>query len=337
MQHLNNPRGLTLLEMIVVLFILSVIALSTVAFTENADGQFRYEETRTRLLEIRHAITGESRNVYAGSVRLSGYVVENGLLPSTLQNLLQKPPDFDDFGVQSPRFDPDPDPATGINNGGAGEVPLSGAGEILMKGHASHLHLPVGGGGYFDGWGNRGSTPTGPNYGWSVTTDATHFKSESLGADGVAGGGGYAQEMSDDVVQNDWTQALNGWQVVLTNRSGGNISVTLPEVLRVSLLVYVNDADAVNAYNWRRITSDPIPVAGGIIPEGESVTATFPDTTPDTRIPIGEHLLVVIRDLDGVPHTIDDAPYLNTDLSRATGRVAFFSMTTRPVVEMTLR
>jgi prepilin-type N-terminal cleavage/methylation domain-containing protein len=329
---LGNNRGMTLLEMVVVIFILSMIALGTVAFTGNADDQFRYEETRSRLGEIRRAIVGEHDAVYAGSARLSGFVVENGRLPPDVPALHTKPTDYDDFGTQFPLFDPVPDGVTGINNGG--EMPLGAANEILLKGYQPNLHLPAGGGGYFDGWGNRG---TAPNDGWWVSPvpPVTNFKTTSLGADGATGGSDYAGDVEDDVVQDDWTQILDGWTVTLTNRSGADI--TPVGVLRVSLLVYVNDADAVNAFNWRRITSDPIPIPGGTLLDGASVTATFSDTTPDTRVPIGEHLLVAVRDLDGVSHTADDDLLPNTDATRVTGHAAFFPRTTRPVVDLTIR
>jgi prepilin-type N-terminal cleavage/methylation domain-containing protein len=325
MKRMRDVRGMTLLEMVVVIFILSAIAMGAVAFTGNADDQFRYEETRTRLGEIRRAIVGERDAVYAGSARLSGFVVENGLLPADIQGLYIKPTGYDDFGAQSPLFDPVP-AANGINNGD--EVTLGAANEILLKGYLPALRLPTGGGGYFDGWGNRGPAP---NDGWSVAADSAHFQSTSLGADGAAGGSDYAQDMPDDVVQEDWTQTLAGWTVTLTNRSGADI--TTPSALRVSLLVYVNDADAVNPFNWWRITSDPIP--GGTFSDGASVTATFP--TSGTRVPIGEHLLVAVNDPDGASHTSDDTPFLNADGTRVTGHAAFFPGTTRPVVELTIR
>lgn len=329
MQPLDNFRGLTLLSMIVTLFILSAIALSAVSFTGNADDQLRYEDTRTRLGEIRRAITGERNAVYGGAMRLSGFVVENGLLPVTLQNLLQKTVGFDDFGNKTPIFDPIPDSVTGINDGNAGgaEIPLDAPSEILLKGYRPYLHRPVGGTGYFDGWGNRGPVP---NDGWLISTSTAHFQSESLGSDGMVGGSNYAQDMPDNVIQNDWGHTLDGWEVTLTNQSGADITPPL----RVSLLVYMNDADSATSFNWRRITSNAIT---GVIPNGASVTATFATTTPATFIPTGEHLLIVVRDPDGNPHTGDDTPYLNGGTSRASERVLFFPMTTRPVVGVILR
>lgn len=329
-RRLRNAKGMTLLEMVVVLFILSAVALSTVAFTANSDDQFRYEETRTRLGEIRHAIVGERDALYAGSARLSGFVVENGLLPADLQGLREKPTGYDDFGGRTPLFDPDPDAVTGINDGG--EVALDAPNEMLLKGYRPALRLPPGGGGYYDGFGNRGPAP---NDGWAIVADGVHFESTSLASDNAVGGVDYAQDISDDVVQDDWTEILDGWTVTITNRSG--VAITPVGSLRVSLLVYVNDADAVNDFNWRRVTSDPIPIPAGGLAVGASVVATFPNPTPDTRIPIGEHLLVGVDDPDGLPHTTDDMPLLNADGTRVTGHAAFFPGTTRPMVELVIR
>lgn len=132
--NLKNQHGLTLLEMLVVVFILSAIALMTLSFTNNADDQFRYEDTRTRLLKINRAIVGSQEPVFESQSLLSGFVVDNGILPANLQGLVQKPAGFDDFGPKNPIFDPLPD-VQGLNDGGVGIVTLNSTQEIIYKGH----------------------------------------------------------------------------------------------------------------------------------------------------------------------------------------------------------
>lgn len=334
-----SKRGFTLLELLLVVFILSAIALSTVSFTNNADEQFRYEETQRRLLNIRRAVIGEEQATFGGQRLLTGYVVDNGLLPADLKALVEQPPSLPDgFDVKIPQFDPEPDPATGLNNGG--EIALDALTEQLFKGYrGSYLTvIPGSSKEYRDGWGN--DPGAGLDFGWVVTPTPPDLTITSLGSDGQPGemlpGTDYDKDVSDTTQAVDWKHDVQGWQVRLKNASGVDITA----ILRVSLLVYRN------GQGWKRVTTNPLSCLDG---DGDGLVGgspctgfadlSFPDLTltiPTDDISIGQHLLVVVQDPDGTPHTPDDLPFTSSGV-RITQRVEFFGRTVLPTVEVVIR
>ena len=62
----NARPGLTLLELMLVVFILSMVAFSAVSLTNTLDEQSRFEATRDRWDTIRQAIRGKDIQVYVG-------------------------------------------------------------------------------------------------------------------------------------------------------------------------------------------------------------------------------------------------------------------------------
>ncbi|MDP2683014.1 MAG: type II secretion system protein [Deltaproteobacteria bacterium] len=323
--QLKTTGGFTLLELLLVVFILSTIAAMTASFVNNADEQFRYEETQRHLLNIRRAIIGDFDTSYHGERLLSGFVVENGALPDTIQALTQRLGGFDVYGLKDPLFDPTPDALEGFNNGG--EITLTGSSERLFKGHrGSYLSMQPGSSEYRDGWGNGASGDV--NFGWSVTATPTDFTATTLGADGQAGGAGYDSDISDAIQQSNWSADAAGWQVTVTNRSGSDITGRL----RVSLLTYVKRS-GLNP-GWKRLTSDSI----AALANNASAVFTFPDAllAIPTRIPMGQHLLILIQDNDGVPHNSDDAPYVSAG-NRVVRTVNWYPHAVRPVVEMVIQ
>ena len=95
--------GFTLLELLLVVTILSSLALATVSFVENEDNQLRFEDTRARLERIRSAVLGPE---YPDGRTLSGYAVDNGKLPESIKDLLERPTNLVDFGPQNPILGP---------------------------------------------------------------------------------------------------------------------------------------------------------------------------------------------------------------------------------------
>ena len=77
--HFTKVRGFTLLEMILVVFILGILATIPLTFIENEDGQRRYEQSRQTMSNIREAIVKE--RAYRGQPLISGFVADNGRLP----------------------------------------------------------------------------------------------------------------------------------------------------------------------------------------------------------------------------------------------------------------
>ncbi|WP_435794298.1 type II secretion system protein [Neptuniibacter pectenicola] len=84
----NDPRctqfkqqGFTLLELVLVMLIIGLIASTPLAFIDNQDNQLRYDETVAKMKLIKRAVYNQS--TYQNQPLLSGFVVDNGVLPPT--------------------------------------------------------------------------------------------------------------------------------------------------------------------------------------------------------------------------------------------------------------
>jgi prepilin-type N-terminal cleavage/methylation domain-containing protein len=324
----HSEAGFTLLELLLVVAILSSLALAATTFVDNMDDQTRFEETNRRLDLIHFAIVGENRPVYGGQALLSGYVADNGRLPGSLQNLLEKPgadttsdttDDFDSFDLHSPIFDADPDNTSGLNNGGS-ETTLSAGSEQLPKGHRGTYLTADSQKRFVDGWGN---TAAAPNYGWSVSPiTITSITVTSPGKNNLlnVSDTNYDKDLSRLLVLNP---DIAGWQVTVRNASGTDLLNDATN-FRVSLLVYGNDTGATG--RWKRFSTDRVATCldgtgdGQVDPDGPSpggplppvpcpstATLTFPSGgypggSLSTAIPQGRHILVLVQDSDTTAH-----------------------------------
>tara|TARA_Y100000588_G_scaffold352329_1_gene404885 strand:- start:9171 stop:10241 length:1071 start_codon:yes stop_codon:yes gene_type:complete len=329
----RHPRGLTLLELLLVVLILSMVAYSAVSLTDNLDSQFRYDDTRLKLQQIRSGVVGPTGGVvFDGQQRLSGFAPDIGRLPLTLSELAGSTVTF---GVVAPVFDADP-AATGLNNGGS-ETALSGTAETLLKGYRGPyvpLRASLTGISMFrDGWGtiNASTSDDAANHGWTVTSSSGLFTVVSLGADGTAGNSGitpFDPDLTDQVTLDDWTVNLSGWQIQVRKSSGSLTNV------RASLLVYVDGS-------WQRFTTSPAVTVDDTDPPE---TLTFDSSVTNwpavggaavVRVPIGRALLVLVADTDAVIHngeTVLDGDAVTAGLQPVSARVSLYPRVERPTV-----
>lgn len=334
-------RGFTFLEMLVVVSILAGIAMLAYATASEADDQRRYEDTQQRLLAIRRAALGVTEPAYDGQVRLSGFVADNGLLPTTIEDLATGDmlDGVDDdllaagglLQLRSPRFDPQPDSATCINDGGE-VAPAWGDGEKLFKGwRGSYLPMPPGVDRFRDAWGNN--SPSGDdatNHGWGVTTSPLQVT--SWGLNNAAGGTGYDADQSLAI---DGEANLDGWTVAVRNNTGAGINN-----LRVSLLAYRNDGSANG--QWKRVTSSRIDSLAAGATDTVSFNAYCNDGTSggDSRAPQGRHLLVLVQDSDGTAHNGASEAVFDRDSTIANTQAyqaVFIAGVDRPSVTLEIR
>jgi prepilin-type N-terminal cleavage/methylation domain-containing protein len=87
----SAQSGVTLLELLVVLLILSLILTAAVKTWDVTLERGRYEQTRRKLDRIASAIVGDPDFVTEGRRTDFGYVGDMGNLPSTLADLVVKP------------------------------------------------------------------------------------------------------------------------------------------------------------------------------------------------------------------------------------------------------
>lgn len=367
-----TQNGMTLLELLLVVTILSAVAFMSLATVTDNTSQVRFDDTRKRLAALRHAIVGTHSLAPDTSGTLSGYVVDNGTLPIDVDGLITAPAGFERFGVVTPQFDPIPD-SNGINNGpssGTGhEIELTDPRHALMKGHRGIYLTGAGNGEYRDGWSTDRTTveasgidcptlPTGSshngsdvqadNHGWCVTHHEAGIYIDSYGRDGIATPApadpyDVDTPMQPEVARTDWrTNVLAGEEVTIVNETGIDIDfATWTKNPRVSLLVYRNDADAANEFQWRRITTSPS-VHACLDGDGDDKcnSAIAPDRTTAAfatafEVPVGEHLLVLVHDPDGNMHTADDTTTLPVGF--ATRRVKFYPRGGAPAMEIAIR
>lgn len=97
-QPLNTAmsRGFTLLELVLVLFLVGLLASAGLLFTRSIEDQAQFDETQRRLEIIRKAIIQSSERTINGQPELSGFVVDNGRLPYCLMELTGPELDFTD-------------------------------------------------------------------------------------------------------------------------------------------------------------------------------------------------------------------------------------------------
>jgi len=81
-------RGFTLLEMVLVLFLIGLMASATLLLTEGVEDQAKYDETKHRMEIIRKAIIGDPTRTVNGRPEISGFAADVGRLPICIAELL---------------------------------------------------------------------------------------------------------------------------------------------------------------------------------------------------------------------------------------------------------
>lgn len=196
-----QQRGFTLLEMVLVLFLIGLLASAGLLFTEGVEDQAKYDETKRRMELIRKAIVGDTTRTINGAPEVSGFAADMGRLPGCIRELLVNHA-CDDSEMEE--WDVDPD--TGIGSGWRGpyiHVIADRGGEVRFR----------------DGYGNDEDTE---NYGWQwllldkddIPLGITEAKSavranlQSLGFDVIAPEddipNGEIEDISSLIAENDW-------------------------------------------------------------------------------------------------------------------------------------
>jgi len=180
-----TQRGLTLLELLLVVTILSAVAWMSLGYVNNSTDQVRFEDTRNRLQAIRLAIIGDTSRTLNGQPVISGYVADMGTPPSHLQALLQE-----DYCEGYPAINAGADCATA---GGTWiDQPTSAFNTTYnlwsgWRGPYLNATELTGYSRFQDGWGNPDNSATN-NFGWNYGIDANgDISLQSYGKDGVAG------------------------------------------------------------------------------------------------------------------------------------------------------
>ena len=80
--------GFTLLELVLVLFLIGLLASAGLLFTDNVESQAQYEETQRRIALIRQAVVGDSNKTLNDRPIINGFATDVGRLPLCIEELL---------------------------------------------------------------------------------------------------------------------------------------------------------------------------------------------------------------------------------------------------------
>ncbi|MCA8923058.1 MAG: hypothetical protein KDD82_14685 [Planctomycetes bacterium] len=279
----HYARRFTLVELLVVLFILAAVAAMTSTVVSQADDQLRFEVTQERLRSIREAIVGRP-----GRRGIDGFVADVGRLPHNLAELVQ----------------PGAIPSYRVADGTAPVTSSNGIRFGWRGPYVAALSELGGGAAYWDGWGNpdRGLS----NFGWNVPLHDPlgHFEVQSFGRDGRAGAQPaddlYAQDyppLGDSlIVQDDICVHLEGRSIGVTvrNTSAAGFPSTSIELLVAypagsgGFLCHRSDPELVTvpANASTLVTFTFVPSGGGtlVVPQGER---SFELVLAGTATPVG--------------------------------------------------
>ncbi|WP_305908877.1 prepilin-type N-terminal cleavage/methylation domain-containing protein [Methylomarinum sp. Ch1-1] len=272
--------GFTLLEMVLVLFLVGLMASAAMMLTEGVEDQAKYDETKRRMEMIRKAIVGDPTRTVNGGPEISGFVADMGRLPGCLAELLElgdeKTPVTDPRTFESPCDSSvtitewNTDTTTGIGFGWRGpyiHVLPERNGELRFR----------------DGYGNS-DTNDALNSGWDYTVTGSEISLTSSGFDVLDP----ADDVNADklVVGSDWQ--VTDINVTFKNESAGDLPVANEDlVLRVYLndsTSYVDGGDGTN--NYLRLT-------GGSVAANGTDSRTFIFSTT-SAVPLGSRAYAIV-------------------------------------------
>lgn len=181
----DSRSGLTLLELVIVLGILAALSTIAVRSLEPIADQARYEHTQMVLNDLRCSILGTQDNNLRSQTKLaSGFLLDTGSLPSSLNSLLVRPGGLIDRTLQS--FDSDRDSVddVSLSSGWNGPYLSLGAGVSVVV----------------DGW---GAEPT-------LVASSGNLTILSLGSDGNSSApeDGYKKDVSINILASEYQGSL---------------------------------------------------------------------------------------------------------------------------------
>ena len=253
----STNQGFTLLEVVLVLFLMGLVASAGLMLTENVEDQAKYDETRQRMLMMRQAIIGNSTRTLNGRPEIGGFVADMKRLPGCVRELLSSE-DCDGNALALWARDA----STGV---GAG-----------WRGPYLYVSPESDGQRYFrDAYGNSDASDA-INSGWDYQLSGEKIGLSSKGLDGVSGTG---DDVSDAelIMAADWQ--INSIQIRFVNNS----STALPSSAEgVKLRVILSNKDD------KLDSSNTVSFASGAIPSSGSVVKIF-NFDASNAVPLGSH------------------------------------------------
>jgi len=280
----KTQSGFTLLELVLVLFIVALIATTPLLFIDNQDNQIRYDETLQKMQMIRDAII--QRQEYRNQPVLSGFVIDNGVLPPFPTGKLDSLINYDEasstwlassgwqaFTAVTPYF----------NTGTTGKLNDDFA---LNKGYRSaYITRGLDSEGLLkDGWGNEFAVAASTANGYHVSFNSPDIMFNN-------------REVS--ILENEWLISPQQLNINLLNQSGASAAIA-----ELALLVYnnngISDEARWDTYHFSANIPPSFTDASGAIIQYQSLHSNAADWKLNDSdisdalpaIPAGEHLVI---------------------------------------------
>jgi prepilin-type N-terminal cleavage/methylation domain-containing protein len=268
----RHQAGFTLLELVLVLFLMSMLASATLFLTENVEQQAMYDETKHRLNVMRQAIIGDSTRRLNGVTEVGGFVADMKRLPGCVSELLEP---YNCGGTDITLWSQDT--STGVYAGWRGPyiqvIPESGN-QLRFRDGFNSKHD------------NDASDALNSGWDWTLWNDTSAASvtdiADTTGIKLKSNGGGTEYEVAEIelVQQADWS--IDNLLINLVNSS----SVAQPSVdSHLILRVYLNDTSVADGGNTSSTT--PHVLSAGSLPAYSSHTFLFSFDAP--TLPIGTH------------------------------------------------
>ncbi|WP_300494472.1 type II secretion system protein [uncultured Methylophaga sp.] len=295
-----KQSGFTLLELVLVLFIVALIATTPLLFIDDQDNQIRYDETLQKMQMIRDAII--QRQEYRNQPVLSGFVIDNGVLPPVPTGKLDSLINYDEVSstwLASSGWQAFTAVAPYFNTGTTGKLNDDFA---LNKGYRSaYITRGLDSEGLLkDGWGNEFSVAASTANGYHVSFNSPDvmFKNREI-----------------SILENEWLISPQQLNINLLNQSGASAAIA-----ELALLVYnnngISDESRWDTYHFSaNIPPSPTDASGAIIQyqslhsnaaDWQLNDSDISDALP--TIPAGEHLVIfnpqTTSDPSTTPHDI---------------------------------
>ncbi|OQW69374.1 MAG: hypothetical protein BVN35_19190 [Proteobacteria bacterium ST_bin11] len=287
----RSQRGFTLLEMLLVIFLMALVASTGLMLTEGVEDQSKYDETKRRMALIRNAIVGDSTRTVNDAPALSGFVADMGRLPTCLRELT------DALDCTSP--------------GNALTTSALDSNSGLLAGwrgpYISMLPDNDGQLRFRDGYENDDGSL---NFGWGFLNDGTQIQLQSFGLNSVADGatpvddypvGATVAAVTPLVNPFDFNATFQGWDSVtirFTNIGAGAVSIAQNRLRLV--LSYADDSQpgAIGTTESAPFpaTSLNVPVSGVSVAVtiGQTLTVPAGSTKSGDQVTIGSDGFVVL-------------------------------------------
>lgn len=293
----GKQRGFTLLEMLLVIFMMALVASTGLMLTEGVEDQSKYDETKRRMELIRKAIVGDPTRTVNGAPEISGFVADMGRLPECLRELLEDV-DCGNPGTALPVWNQDPN--SGIGAGWRGPY-LS-----VMSDHDSVKRFRDGYGNEDideDGAGTADDNDDAQNFGWiwqlfkadriTPTADPAEAVLIRIKSKGFDGQGGSADDYPDLPIANveplvdkfDYEVNFQNWNTITVrfqNNSTSGVPVSISANALRFALSFSDDSepDAVNELDSITFPSTAISVPSSSVVGSVNVTNATSLTVP---------------------------------------------------------